>query len=204
MSTYKKLPPFKGWTLENFPFIEADFDALTNYELICKITEYINKMAENQNELNSIYQELYNGYKELYDYVNEYLTDVDDLKAAINRIDASLDSLSVSVLQNANNIAQTNLRINEVTAELKDYVDSKVVLLENEIQNLQIGSITLYDPTTGEILPLQEVINNLYGLSNTDGLTASEFDALDLTATSFDAYEITAYEFDSQGKVILV
>ena len=95
MSTYKKLPPFKGWTLENFPFIEADFDALTNYELICKITEYINKMAENQNELNSIYQELYNGYKELYDYVNEYLTDVDDLKAAINRIDASLDSLTV-------------------------------------------------------------------------------------------------------------
>ena len=204
MSTYKKLPPFKGWTLENCPFIEADFHALTNYELICKVTEYLNKMAENQNELNNIYQELYNGYKELYDYVNEYLTDVNDLKAATNRIDASLDSLTVSVLQNANNIAQTNLRINEVTVELKDYIDSKVVLLENEIQNLQIGSITLYDPTTGEILPLQEVINNLYGLSNTDGLTASEFDALDLTATNFDAYEITAYEFDSQGKVILV
>ena len=40
--------------------------------------------------------------------------------------------------------------------------------------------------------------------SQQDGLTANEFDALNLTATSFDAYQITAYEFDSSGKVILV
>ena len=48
------------------------------------------------------------------------------------------------------------------------------------------------------------VINNLYQLTNKDGLTATEFDALDLTATEFDAYQITAYEFDSAGKTILV
>ena len=47
-------------------------------------------------------------------------------------------------------------------------------------------------------------LNNLYGVSNKDGLTATEFDALELTATGFDAYNITAYEFDSSGKVILV
>ena len=50
----------------------------------------------------------------------------------------------------------------------------------------------------------QTVINNIYELSNKDGLTASEFDALNLTASGFDAYQITAYEFDSQGKTILV
>ena len=51
---------------------------------------------------------------------------------------------------------------------------------------------------------LQIVINNLYQAGNKDGLTASEFDALDLTANEFDAYQITAYEFDSAGKTILV
>ena len=30
----KKLPPFKFFMLQNFPFIEYDFDALTNYELM--------------------------------------------------------------------------------------------------------------------------------------------------------------------------
>lgn len=199
-----KLTPFKGWTLENFPFIEADFDALTNYELICKITEYINKVAEQQNSLNQIYIELYNGYKELYDYVNQYLVDIDEVKQAIARIDASLDELAADVLKNSQDIILINSRIDSVITELRAYVDSKVLMLEEEIQNIQIGDINVYDPTTGEILPLQIVINNLYGLTNKDGLTATEFDALDLTATAFDAYEITAYEFDSSGKTILV
>lgn len=199
-----KLTPFKGWTLENFPFIEADFDALTNYELLCKITEYINKVAEQQNSLNQIYIELYNGYKELYDYVNQYLVDIDEVKQAIQRIDASLDELAADVLKNSQDIILLNNRIDSVITELRAYVDSKVLMLEEEIQNIQIGDISVYDPTTGEILPLQTVINNLYQLGNKDGLTASEFDALDLTATGFDAYQITAYEFDSSGKTILV
>ena len=38
-----KLPPFKFFALQNFPFIEEDFDTLKNYELMCKIVEYIKK-----------------------------------------------------------------------------------------------------------------------------------------------------------------
>ena len=33
---YKKLYPFKWFVLENFPFIEEDFDAITNWQLFCK------------------------------------------------------------------------------------------------------------------------------------------------------------------------
>ena len=39
------LKPFNRCCLENFPFIEEDFDALTSYEMYCKIVEYLNKMA---------------------------------------------------------------------------------------------------------------------------------------------------------------
>lgn len=38
-----KLPPFKFFALQNFPFIEEDFDTIKNYELMCKIVEYIKK-----------------------------------------------------------------------------------------------------------------------------------------------------------------
>jgi hypothetical protein len=85
--------------------------------------------------------------------------------------------------------------------KLNERIDS---ILNNKIDNIQIGQIEIYDPTTGTIKPLQDVINDLYSLTNKDGLTASEFDALELTATSFDAYQITAYQFDSEGKTILV
>ena len=76
--------------------------------------------------------------------------------------------------------------------------------MENKIDNIQIGQIELYNPTTGEKDSLQDIVNDLYGISNQNGLTATEFDALDLTVTAFEAYDITAYEFDSQGKIILV
>ena len=46
---YKKLPPFKGMVLQNFPFIEEDFDAITNYQLLCKIVEYLNIINKNDN-----------------------------------------------------------------------------------------------------------------------------------------------------------
>ena len=32
-----KLTPFKMQVLQTFPFIDADFDAITNYELLCKV-----------------------------------------------------------------------------------------------------------------------------------------------------------------------
>ena len=38
-----KLPPFKFFALQNFPFIEEDFDTIKNYELMCNIVEYIKK-----------------------------------------------------------------------------------------------------------------------------------------------------------------
>ena len=47
----KPLPPFKNFVLENFPFIEEDFDALTNYELLCHVVNYVKTMG---NEFNDI------------------------------------------------------------------------------------------------------------------------------------------------------
>lgn len=58
MKEFKKLTPFKMCVLQNFPFIEADFDALTNYELMCKIVEYLNKVNENVNILSNIVEKI--------------------------------------------------------------------------------------------------------------------------------------------------
>ena len=48
---FKKLPPFKWFVLQNFPFIEADFDAITYYQLLCKIVEYLNKVIDENNAI---------------------------------------------------------------------------------------------------------------------------------------------------------
>ena len=49
--SYKNLCPFKWFVLQNFPFIEADFDAITNYQLYCKVVEYLNKVIVDTNKI---------------------------------------------------------------------------------------------------------------------------------------------------------
>ena len=62
---YETLTPFKICVLENFPFLEADFDALTNYQIMCKLAEYINKVAKSQNILQKNIIELNNWFNNL-------------------------------------------------------------------------------------------------------------------------------------------
>ena len=64
------LTPFKGWVLENFPFIEDDMEAIDNYQLLCKIVEYMNQIAENTNILEDDYNNLILAFQELRNYVN--------------------------------------------------------------------------------------------------------------------------------------
>lgn len=45
------IPKFRRFVLQNFPFIEEDFDALTDYELICKVIEFLNRVITSQNEV---------------------------------------------------------------------------------------------------------------------------------------------------------
>lgn len=199
---------FKTWCLDNFPFMEDDIKALDNYHIMCKLYEYIKNIAGDVAKLNTEYQTLINSFEELKAYVDQYLVDVDDLKRAITEINTELDIVAGQTATNTTRIEEVNdnltTLINNNFNILKEYIDNQVDILNQKIDNIQIGQIEVYDPTTGLISPLQTVINNLYGVSNKDGLTASEFDALDLTASGFDAYQITAYEFDSQGKIILV
>ena len=199
---------FKTWCLDNFPFMEDDIKALDNYHIMCKLYEYIKNIAGDVSSLTEKYSELITSFDELKAYVDQYLVDVEDLKEAIIVINNRLDVLAGATSQNAARIEQVNSNlitlINNNFDILKNYVDNQVEILNDKIDNIQIGQIELYNPTTGLKDSLQNIVNDLYGVSNQDGLTATEFDALDLTATGFDAYEITAYQFDSQGKIILV
>ena len=43
---YNGFNNFKLFVLNNFPFIEKDFDAMTDYQVLCKIFEYFLKYAD--------------------------------------------------------------------------------------------------------------------------------------------------------------
>ena len=80
-----RLTPFKMQVLQSFPFIDADFDALTNYELLCKVVEYLNITVDNVNLLND-------DFKTLYNYVHDYFDNLDVQEEINNKLDEMAES----------------------------------------------------------------------------------------------------------------
>ena len=89
---FKKLPPFKWFVLQNFPFIEADFDAITYYQLLCKIVEYLNKVIDENNTIGEQTERLTEALNELQEYVNNYFDDLDVQEEIDNKLDEMAES----------------------------------------------------------------------------------------------------------------
>lgn len=188
------LPIFKGWAIANFPFIEEDFDELTLYGMICKISEYLNKMREqvNKNTETAIEYEEY--LLEIREKVAELEADYERFKIEIDEdIDNRFRELT----------SQLTSEINTQLAIMRYYIDTQYQELNHKIDEIIAGDIQIYDPTTGLLSPIQVVINNLFDMNRTNAITCTEFDAIELTATEFDAIEITAFNFDVNGKDLI-
>ena len=110
MKNYKRLTPFKRCVLQNFPFIEADFDALTNYGLLCKIVEYLNKVIESQNEVQANVEALNNAFIELKTYVDNFFDNLDVQDEINNKLDELVEDGTLA-----------NIIANFIQNELKIY-----------------------------------------------------------------------------------
>ena len=82
-----KIPKFRRCVLQNFPFIEQDFDALTDYQLLCKVVEYLNKVITSQNEVIDIAESLTAAFNELQSFVENYFKNLDVQDEINNKLD---------------------------------------------------------------------------------------------------------------------
>lgn len=85
MEKTTKIPLFRRCVIQNFPFIEEDFDALTDYGLLCKVVEYLNKVI-NQTNINS------EQVKTLAEYVAHYFDNLDVQEEINNKLDSMAES----------------------------------------------------------------------------------------------------------------
>ena len=89
---FKVIPPFRRCVIQNFPFIEEDFDALTNYSLLSKIVEYLNTVIKSQNEVTEEVEYLANAYNQLKNYVDHYFDNLDVQEEIDEKLDEMADS----------------------------------------------------------------------------------------------------------------
>lgn len=169
---YKNLCPFKWFVLQNFPFIEADFDAITNWQLFCKLGEEMNKIIEKVNQAGVQTENLTNAFIDLQNYVNNYFENLDIQEEVNNKLNEMAES-------------------GELAELISQYLESQAVIGFNttsalsQATNLANGSIarTLgrnqYNDGYGAFYKIRQRTNsdnpdgyNIIVLTNTENLVA--------------------------------
>lgn len=186
-----KIPPYSFFE----PISVEPKDWMTSTEFLMGILKKIDEVVIQTNS-NTKFIDEYNGkIEEIEADMVSLKQDMIDFKGEVNatilaeflRIKSELEALVATALNQAN-----------------AYTDALGERLSAEIEAITLGQIKVYDSSTGQLENLQVVIDNLFNLSRTDAITASEYDALDLTATSYDAYDLTASQYDNNAKSLLV
>lgn len=170
-------------------------DMMTDVEYLLGILKKLNEMIAQLNSNTKFIEEYAGKIEEIEAEILSLRTEMTEFEDEINQ---SITSQFVQIKLELQSMINTTL------IQANAYTDSVAARLEEEIEQISIGQISLFDPTTGDYSPLQIVVDNLYNASRNDALTASEYDGLELTATVYDSKELTATEYDRSGKTLLM
>ena len=160
---------FRNWVLQNFPFLEDDFDAITDYELFCKMVEYmkksLDKIVEYQDEINEFRTELdtYKNYFDNLDVQEEINNKLDEMAESGELTDIIAQYLGLAGvlaydtledLKEAENIVNGSickiLGRNSYNDQLGCFYRIRTILNTDVIDNDNIISITNNPTLVGE------------------------------------------------------
>ena len=130
---------FRNWVLQNFPFLEDDFDALTDYELFCKMVEYMKKSLEKIDGYDSIIEELTNKVNEL----ENYFDNLDVQQEINNKLDEMVTDGTLDEIINQEIFSDLNTEIGNV--------DDRVTILSNNTET-SLNALIKYNNFTSKPL----------------------------------------------------
>lgn len=130
-----KIPKFRRCVLQNFPFIEQDFDALTDYALLCKVVEYLNNVITNENALTESQTNLIAQFNTLKDYVDNYFDNLDVQEEINSKLDEMAEDGTLTTLIGA--YCQPLIEAqNEEIANFKSTVNGQIIAQDAKIDGI--------------------------------------------------------------------
>ena len=146
--SFKEIVLLNIQQLTNFPYIEKDFDALSDYGLLCKVVEKMNEVITNNNIQNESINALYDAFLGLKNYIDNYFDNLDVQDEINNKLDEmALNGELQQILQNQYH--EINNSITEFENEINDVI---------AIQNNKINSLHNFAPI---------VVNNTSQMTDT-------------------------------------
>lgn len=163
----------------------ADLDAAIHHDFDLLATEIRTELAQTKAEIEREFAAALAQFTRLFN----------ELKSSVELEIARMKS---EILDLQYELAR---EIADVREETREYIDNK---FDDFIAHLpDYEHLIVRNPVTGTQTTVQVALDSLYDLFNIDGITAGEYDSLELTAGEFDALEISAGEYDKHAYTIL-
>lgn len=174
---YKNITPFKLFVIEQFPFIEANFDAITEWQLLQEIGGKLNEIIKNMYNVTDNTKSLYNSYIALENYVNDYFDNLDvqdEINNKLNEMaqDGTLQEIITSYIEtnallifnNVNEMKQADNLINGSKCKTLGYYSVNdggcaTYLIRNITNNDVVDNGTLI-PLNNENLVAELIVEN--------------------------------------------
>lgn len=202
MNDYNKLvhgiEELNAWKIKH----EGEYE-----QLVIKLTKLQQEMVDFEAEINNDFAELDAAFQAKFDAlvgeVNEELRQAlveftrlyNSLKTEIESEFATMKiEISKAIVQLQNLIAANNEYVfEEVSRRLEEFL--------NNLPDYE--NLIVYNPIRGSQTNVQTAILDLYDEFRVYGLTAAQYDSLQLTASQYDALNLTALEYDRLGYKLL-
>lgn len=183
-----EIATFEAQITAAFNQLQADLEA----DFAQQKAELERALAETQAQVDAAIIQMQNEVtQQLADFVEEFYQLKAEVQAEINRllgiINTAIDNLNATLEANNQYI------FNYVESRLDEFID---MIPDYE-------HIYVYNPYRGEVTLLQQAINDLYSVAAIWGLTAAQYDSLELTATEYDSLGLSALEYDTLGYKLL-
>ena len=137
--SFRQLVLMNMQQLTNFPYIEKDFDALTDYELLCLVVKYLNDVIANQNEQNDSITRMYESFLALQTYVNNTK---DTLEDAFNNLDDYVRNYfdNLDVQEEINNKLDQMLEDGVLGQIIEQFLQSTAVWCFDNVNDMKVAT----------------------------------------------------------------
>ena len=202
--------------MDDYNKLVADLNSLNEWrikhegeyeELVVKLSEVEQELSDFEVKLNKEFADLDAALQAKF---NDLVNNVNaELEAALKTFTELYNTLRTQIESEFATIkveiARAIVQLQNLIAANNEYVFEEVARrLEEFIQNLpDYENLIVYNPVRGSQTNVQTAILDLYDEFRIYGLTAAQYDSLQLTASHYDSLNLTALEYDRMGYKLL-
>lgn len=176
------------------------------YECLCYVGSKINECIEMINSFTDDYK----------NYTDEQITKLkatleEELQNAVdtinNKIDFEVQELDEKIITLSNDVTnklkELKQLIYSVNNDTKTWAEWEIEKLYKYIDSVFCENVKCYNPTNGLYEPICKVLSDMYDRLRYFGISAEEYDSLQITANEYDNLIISASKYDLYAKMIL-